>query len=83
MTQEKAYTLVQGAIEEQMYIKPDEYNLDSKLTGPQIGADSLDIVEMSMIIEEKIKQEINIKDLYSIQTVRDVVKLIEGYECQT
>jgi acyl carrier protein len=43
-----------------------------------LGADSLDIVELIMALEEEYDMEIPDEDAEKIQTVDDVVKYIQG-----
>ncbi len=44
-----------------------------------LGADSLDIVELVMALEEEYELEISDEDAESIKTVQDVVSYIEGH----
>lgn len=41
------------------------------------GADSLDAVEVMMIVEELLDVEIDVKKLRDHMTVRDVIRLVE------
>jgi acyl carrier protein len=43
-----------------------------------LGADSLDIVELIMALEEEYDMEIPDEDAEKIQTVDDVIKYIQG-----
>ena len=45
-----------------------------------LGADSLDLFEMVMALEEEYDVEIPTEDLESIATVGDVVKYIESHQ---
>ena len=53
------------------------FTLDS--TWEEIGSDSLDVVEILILIENKLQKEINEKELYEIKTVGDLVKIVERY----
>ncbi len=44
-----------------------------------LGADSLDTVELLMAFEEKFKKEIPDTDAQNLKTVRDVVTYIEKH----
>jgi acyl carrier protein len=45
-----------------------------------LGADSLDIVELVMALEEEFNIEISDEDAEKIRTVKDVVTYIEGHK---
>lgn len=53
-------------------VKPDAKFIDD------LGADSLDIVELVMAMEEEFGLEISDDDAEKIRTVQDVVKYIEA-----
>jgi acyl carrier protein len=57
-------------------IDEEEITLESDIHD-DLGADSLDFVEMVMAVEEEFDMEIPDKDLDEIDTVGDIVEYIE------
>jgi len=68
---------VKEVVVEQLNVNPDEVKEDSKFV-EDLGADSLDIVELVMAIEEKFEIEIPDSEAEKVATVADVVKYIEA-----
>ena len=58
--------------------KPIDEILEEKEVVKDLGADSLDIVEMLMTLEEEFNVTISEDDAVNIKTVGDIVKLIEA-----
>lgn len=54
-----------------------DFTLDTDLKA--FGCDSLDVVEILILIENKLDKEINEKSLYDVKTVGDLVKIVEAY----
>ena len=54
-------------------VKPEAHFVDD------LGADSLDVVELVMALEEEFKLEISDEDAEKIATVGDAVKYIESH----
>lgn len=67
---------VRGLISEQLSIDLDEISLDSVITD-DLGADSLDVVDLVMSFEDEFGLEIPDDALENIKTVGDIVKYIE------
>ncbi len=67
---------VKEVVVEQLNVSPDEVKMESKFV-EDLGADSLDVVELVMALEEKFNIEIPDDQAEKIQTVGDVVKFIE------
>ena len=67
---------VKKIIVDQLGISPDEVTLDAKFVD-DLGADSLDIVELIMAFEEEFEIEIPDEDAEKIETVGDAVRYIE------
>lgn len=68
---------VKSVIVEQLSVNADEVKLESKFVD-DLGADSLDVVELVMGIEEKFSIEIPDEEAEKISTVGDVVSYIEN-----
>ncbi len=62
---------------EQLSVSADEVKGDAKFV-EDLGADSLDVVELVMALEEKFDIEIPDDEAEKIQTVNDVVTYIES-----
>ena len=67
---------VKEVIAEQLNVNIDEIKLESNFV-EDLGADSLDVVELVMALEEKFEIEIPDEDAEKIATVKDVVDYIE------
>ena len=67
---------VKGIIVEQLGVNADQVTPESKFI-EDLGADSLDTVELVMALEEEIGQEIPDEDAEKLQSVGDVIKHIE------
>ncbi len=70
---------VKEVVVEQLSVNADEVKEDSKFV-EDLGADSLDVVELVMALEEKFDIEIPDSDAESIATVGDAVKYIEDHK---
>jgi len=68
---------VKEVVVEQLNVNADEVKEDSKFV-EDLGADSLDVVELVMALEEKFDIEIPDSDAESIATVGDAVKYVES-----
>lgn len=67
---------VKAVIVEQLSVGADEVKLESKFVD-DLGADSLDVVELVMALEEKFGIEIPDEEAEKISNVKDVVDYIE------
>ena len=66
-----------GIVAEQLSIGADEIKNESSFID-DLGADSLDTVELVMAFEEEFGSEISDSEAEKILTVGDAVKFIEG-----
>ena len=67
---------VMKIIEEQLGVDPERVKLESSFID-DLGADSLDIVELVMAMEEEFEIEIPDEDAEKLRTVSDVMKYLE------
>lgn len=61
---------------DQLDIDEDKVNTDASITD-DLGADSLDVVDLIMSLEEEFNIEIPDDEVENIKTVGDIVKYIE------
>jgi acyl carrier protein len=67
---------VKDIIVEQLSVNAEQVTLEAKFI-EDLGADSLDVVELVMAFEEQFSVEVPDEDAEKLQTVGDVVKYIE------
>jgi len=70
--------LVKDIIVEQLSVSPEEVVPEASFVD-DLGADSLDLVELIMVFEEKFNQEIPDEDAEKIQTVQDAINYIKAH----
>ena len=68
---------VKAVVVEQLSVDADSVKLESKII-EDLGADSLDVVELIMALEEKFDIEIPDTDAEKLIKIEDVVKYIEN-----
>jgi acyl carrier protein len=68
---------VKAVVVEQLNVSADEVKPESKFVD-DLGADSLDVVELVMALEEKFDVEIPDDQAEKIQTVQNAVEFIES-----
>ena len=66
-------------IAEQLGVEEDEITMDTSFK-EDLGADSLDLFELTMALEEEFDMEIPSEDLEQLETVQDVVSYIENHK---
>ena len=76
MSQEEILTKVCSIVSEQLSVEAEEVKADSNFQN-DLGADSLDTVELVMALEEAFDIEIPDEAAEGIATVGDAVKFIE------
>lgn len=68
---------LRGMICDQLDLDPETVTEESLII-EDLGADSLDIVDLVMTIEEEFNVEVPDEEIENIRTVGDVVKFIEA-----
>jgi len=61
----------------QLDIEPDKVTMEASVTD-NLGADSLDLVELVMSIEEEFDLEVPDSEIENLKTVGDIVRYIEA-----
>lgn len=67
---------VKAILSEQFDVEEDSINPDTNI-GDDLGADSLDVVDLLMSIEDEFEIEIPDEEIDNIKTVGELVKYIE------
>ncbi len=68
---------VKELLSKQLNIKQDKINLDSKIL-EDLGADSLDVVELLMTLEDEFGVVVSDEEATNLKTVEDIVKIIDA-----
>ena len=68
---------VRELLSEQLEIDPEEITLESNIV-TDFGADSLDLVDFVMSLEDEFDKEIPDEDVEGIKTIGDIVSYIEN-----
>jgi acyl carrier protein len=70
---------VRDIVVEQLGVKPEQVVPEAKFI-EDLGADSLDVVELVMALEEEFGHEIPDEEAEKLTTVGDVIKYIEDLQ---
>lgn len=76
MADKQIFAKIKDIVVEQLGVDDEEVVLSTSFVD-DLGADSLDIVELVMAMEEEFDIEIPDEDAASISTVEDVVEYVE------
>ena len=71
------YEKVREIIANQLSVKAEQITEKSNIA-EDLGADSLDVVELVMALEEKFEVEIPDSEAEKLKTIQDVVTFVEG-----
>ena len=70
---------IKAIVAEQLSADPEKITLETSIID-DLGADSLDIVELVMALEEKYGVEIPDEDAEKINTIGDIVNYVESHK---
>ena len=79
MTATNVESKVKGIIAEQLGVSEEEIKITSSFI-EDLGADSLDIVELVMAMEEEFEVEIPDEEAENIKTVQDAVNYVNTHK---
>ena len=72
---------VKEIVVNQLGVQPDQVNPEAKVI-EDLGADSLDQVELVMALEEEFGADIPDEDAEKLTTVGDAIRYVEGHNQQ-
>ena len=75
MTRTDIFELIRGRLAELIECEPAQISLETRLE-EDLEADSLDLVELAMALEEELSLEIPDEELEGIRTVKDAVDFV-------
>ncbi len=81
MTREEIAKIVKEIVVEKLSVDPNSVTEESAFV-EDLGADSLDTVELVMEFEEKFNLEIPDEDAEKIKTIKDAIDYIEKKKAQ-
>lgn len=68
---------IKSLLSSQLGIKEERIQLKSRIL-EDLGADSLDLVELLMTLEDEFNVTVSDEDAIKLKTVEDIVKIIEA-----
>lgn len=68
---------VKEIIVDQLEVEEDKVTPEASIID-DLGADSLDVVDLVMALEDEFEIKIPDEDVENVKTVNDIVKIIEG-----
>lgn len=71
-----SFEKVRKLLAEQLNIAPEKVDLKSRVI-EDLGADSLDVVEMLMVLEDEFNITVSDEESLQLKTVGDIVNLID------
>lgn len=76
MAKEEIFDKLKELVVDQLGVEEDEVTMEATMQD-DLGADSLDLVDLVMSVEEEFGVKVADEDLESIKTVGDIVNYIE------
>ena len=76
MAKEEIFEKLKELVVDQLGVEEDEVTMEASMQG-DLGADSLDLVDLVMSVEEEFGVKVADEDLENIKTVGDIVDYIE------
>ncbi|MEL7207085.1 MAG: acyl carrier protein [Actinomycetota bacterium] len=77
MNQQEILAHIQAAATEVLSVNPEAVNEDARF-GDDLDADSLDLVELIMALEDRLDIAIPEDELEQVETVGDAVRVVEA-----
>lgn len=72
------YEKIKKMLADQLDANADDMTMDTRI-GDDLGADSLDVVELLMAIEEEFEVEIPDDEIENLKTIGDVTDYIQSH----
>lgn len=77
MAKEEIFDKLKELVVDQLGVEEDEVTMEASMQD-DLGADSLDLVDLVMSVEEEFGVKVADEDLENIKTVGDIVKFIDA-----